>query len=202
MSNYAERTTPPRCLTPDEQTRLLRVSGEHRAGFRDHCIFAVALWTGLREHEIAALDIGDVSPDGERTRRWLKLRVFKGCGRAEGPQEIQLSDPLRYKLEKYLELGDGLYVPQRPLFLSRRRSRLSTRQLREIFATWQTRARFERRYSFHALRHTFCTNVYQASGRDVEQLQRTARHARVETSMRYVHSTDDERLASLNKLPG
>jgi site-specific recombinase XerC len=43
-----------------EQATLLKVTGEHRAGFRDHCIFAVALGTGLREHEIAALNVGEV----------------------------------------------------------------------------------------------------------------------------------------------
>jgi integrase len=47
---------PPRTLTDLEQATLLKVAGEHRAGFRDHVIFAVALGTGLREHEIAALN--------------------------------------------------------------------------------------------------------------------------------------------------
>lgn len=50
---------PPRTLTELEQATPLEVNGEHRDGFRDHVIFAVALGTGLREHEIAALDVGD-----------------------------------------------------------------------------------------------------------------------------------------------
>jgi hypothetical protein len=45
---------PPRTLTELEQATLLKVTGERRDGFRDHVIFAVALGTGLREHEIAA----------------------------------------------------------------------------------------------------------------------------------------------------
>ncbi len=60
---------PPRTLTELEQATLLKVTGEHRDGFRDHVIFAVALRTGLREHEIAALDVGDVLHDDGRVRR-------------------------------------------------------------------------------------------------------------------------------------
>jgi hypothetical protein len=38
---------PPRTLTELEQATLLNVTAEHRDGFRDHCIFALALGTGL-----------------------------------------------------------------------------------------------------------------------------------------------------------
>lgn len=47
---------PPRTLTDAEQASLLKMTGERRDGYRDHVIFAVAL--GLREHEIAALNVG------------------------------------------------------------------------------------------------------------------------------------------------
>jgi integrase len=68
---------PPRTLTELEQAALLKVTGEHRAGYRDHCIFAVALGTGLREQEIAALDVGDVLHEDGRVRRRIALRTFK-----------------------------------------------------------------------------------------------------------------------------
>ncbi len=35
---------------------LLKVTGQHVDGFRDHVIFSVAMGTGLREHELLALD--------------------------------------------------------------------------------------------------------------------------------------------------
>ena len=56
MSRYIDHIpTPPPTLTDEEQRRLLQVTGEHRAGFRDHMIVSLALGTGLRMHEIAAL---------------------------------------------------------------------------------------------------------------------------------------------------
>jgi len=45
-------------LTEREQRALLKVTGEHRAVYRDHCLYAMALGTGLRE--LIALDVGDV----------------------------------------------------------------------------------------------------------------------------------------------
>lgn len=50
---------PAKTLTEREQKALLRATGEHRAGFRDHVIYALALGTGLRAHELLALNVGD-----------------------------------------------------------------------------------------------------------------------------------------------
>ena len=38
MANYADATRTPRTLTEHEQRALLKVTGEHRAGFRDHVL--------------------------------------------------------------------------------------------------------------------------------------------------------------------
>ena len=82
MANYADATRTPRTLTEREQRALLKVTGEHRAGYRDHVLYAMALGTGLREHELIALSVGDVFRDGSPRRRLL-LSVFKGAP-AEG----------------------------------------------------------------------------------------------------------------------
>jgi len=78
MPTYAAAIPrPPRTLTELEHATLLKVTGEHRDGFRDHVIFAVALGTGLREHEIAALDVGDVLHEDGRVKRRIALHTFK-----------------------------------------------------------------------------------------------------------------------------
>jgi integrase len=77
MANYADAARTPRTLTEREQRALLKVTGEHRAGFRDHVLYAMALGTGLREHELIALSVemsafsqraDRVSPSGRRPR--------------------------------------------------------------------------------------------------------------------------------------
>jgi integrase/recombinase XerC len=215
LSNYASSSSPPRTLTELEQKKLLQVSGEHRDGFRDHVIFSLALGAGLREHEIVGLNVQDViafqlnsldgrpvlaGEEGQYVRRRVLLSVFKGRARAGGRlQETILADQVRYKLQKYLATIKGRPITE-PLFKSRNHRRLSTRQVREMFANWQQRAGFERRFRFHDLRHTYCTNVYRESGRDIEQVKRLARHSRIETSLIYTHASDEELLATVKKL--
>jgi site-specific recombinase XerC len=215
MSNFASSSTPPRTLTELEQKRLLQVSGEHKGGFRDHVIFSLALGAGLREHEIVGLDVqhviafnteldGSRAPaagdEGQYVRRRVLLSKFKGSARAGGRlQEVILSDQVRYKLGKYLQIIRGRLLVD-PLFLSRKGQRLSTRQLRELFANWQGRAGFERRFRFHDLRHTYCSNVYRESGRDIVQVMRLARHSRIQTSLIYTHASDEEILETVKKL--
>lgn len=69
MSSYAESGRAPRTLTEREQRLLLKVTGEHRAGFWDHVLYAMALGTGLREHELVGLNVGDVFDASGKARR-------------------------------------------------------------------------------------------------------------------------------------
>ena len=81
MTHYAfDLARPPRTLTAAEQTALLRTSGQHVRGFRDHLMFSMALGTGLRCHELAALDVGDVfQPDGKQAGENLIEPILGGC---------------------------------------------------------------------------------------------------------------------------
>ena len=202
MAAYVESVRrAPRTLTEREQKALLRVTGEHRAGFRDHVLYSMALATGLRAHELVALDIGDVFDDAGRARRRVRLRVFKGDGRGEDDrQDVLLSDSLRAKLEKFRAWKAGESLDRAaPLFVSQRGTRLSTRQLRHAFAVWQERAGFERHVSLHALRHTACSSVYALS-KDLRLTQRFARHRSVVTTMVYTHPSDDELSLAVQQL--
>ncbi len=55
MTAYADAIArPPKTLTEREQRLLLKTTGQRVDGFRDHCIFSLALGTGLREHGLRA----------------------------------------------------------------------------------------------------------------------------------------------------
>jgi integrase/recombinase XerC len=196
-------TRPPRAPTEREQALLLRVTAEHPRGERDHLLFALALGTGLREHELVALDVGDVrEPDGA-VRRRVALRVFKGCRRDPTPQEIMLPEVLRAKLAAFLDgkraRGESL-APGAPLFVSRKGGRLSTRQVRHLAHAWQRRAGIERPFSFHSTRHAACTNLYRRT-KDIRLTQRFARHASIVTTSRYTHTSDEALAQAVDDLP-
>jgi site-specific recombinase XerC len=203
MALYTDSIKPPKTLTELEQRLILKVTGEHVRGFRDHCILSIALGTGLREHEILALNVGDIyGPDGTARRR-IQLRVFKRSRTDAEGQEVVLPDLVRAKLDKLRKWkqarGESL-EPDIPLFLSSRRKRLSARQLRELFHVWQERAGFERRMNFHALRHSACSNLYRRT-RDIKVTQRFARHTSVVTTSIYTHPSDEDLFRAVRDLP-
>lgn len=198
MSGYADRGRRPTSLTELEQLQILRATGAEARSYRDHCLISMAMGTGLREHELVALDVVDVVGEGGKVRRRIRLRTFKGAARLPPRRRVQwvvLPDECRRKLERWVrELGDG------PLFPSREGGgRLSTRQVRTLWRRWQERAEFERLHPFHALRHTFVSNVYEAT-RDPFVAQALARHARVETTQAYAHVGDEQLERAVRKL--
>lgn len=204
MTMYADAIAkPPRTLTDLEQKLLLKVTGEHRDGFRDHVIISFALGTGLREHELLALDLGDVFDEEGGAKRRITLRVFKRSADEPAVQEVVLPDLVRAKLEKLRAWkkreGESL-APDAPLFVSRLGKRLSSRQLRENFGVWQERAGFERHLSFHALRHTACSTLYRRT-KDIRITQRFARHKSILTTSIYAHPSDEDLVRAVRELP-
>lgn len=203
MTMYATTTQPPRTLTRHEQLLLLRTTGQRFDGYRDHVLFALALATGMREHELVGLNLGDVMADDGKARRRVQLRIFKRSHEDARGQEVVLSSGVQAKLEKFFrwkrQQGEAM-VSDAPLFVSRKGNRLSTRQVRHAFQLWQRRAGFERRFSFHSLRHSAITNIYEVT-RDIRLAQRFARHKSITSTQIYTPPTDEALLRAVQELP-
>jgi integrase len=207
MGRYATRGRAPKTLTVAEQERLLRVTGEHARGFRDHVLIAIGLGLGLRIHEVAALDCGDVYDHNGKAKRRIELRVFKQSNQDEQAQCVHVPDSLKYKLDKFRrwKVARGEPVkPGSPLFVTHtgsrskmKGSRLSDRAIRHAFNGWLTRLGYEPdsrgRYpfSFHSLRHTCGTNLFRQT-KDLRVVQRQLRHASIQSTMIYTTPSDDD----------
>lgn len=202
MTGYVTRIAiAPKTLTHDAQEALLRITGAHRAGFRDHVIYAMALGTGLRAHEILALNVGDILNERGQVRHQLQLRVFKRSNRVRETQRIVLPKNLRVKLARYIsEHHAHADQPDAALFISRRGTRLSDRQLRTAFQKWQKAAGIERPVNFHGLRHSACTAFYTRT-RDIRLTQRFARHLTIESTMRYSHPSEEDFIRAVMAQP-
>ncbi len=188
----------PSTLTSDEQRRILAVTSQNEAHFRDHMIVATALATGLRLHELLALNIGDVAREDRKPRSRVRLRVAKG-GRTG---DIFLPRRLQTKLRRFLvwkARGGESLEPGAPLFISNLGRRLSKRRAQQVFANWQERAGLDQRHTFHQLRHSAVNGVYRET-KDILLTQRFARHSSLLVTSVYLHPTDDDLECSVRRI--
>jgi site-specific recombinase XerC len=203
--SYANKSTPPRTLTKDEQTRLLKLTGARSETFDDHMVFALALGTGLRVKEIAMLDMADVFNTRGAARQRVTLRWFKFCerdGHKGAPQEVFVSGALRGKLDRFRawkRKRQQSTADDAPLFVATTGNRLSSRRLRERFARWRGRAELAQQLTFHSLRHTFCQRLYESTG-DLLLVQRAARHTSVTTTTIYAQPSTDALVSAIGGL--
>jgi integrase/recombinase XerC len=188
---YVRIPDPPKTLSPEEQSRLLKVVA-HQGSRRDLALLTLALGTGLRLREIVGLNVGDVTTKSGEVAWRVELPKAITKGRRGGV--AFLSERVRVVLSDYLaskRVSDEPMTRRAPLFLSSMWRRLSLRQLQRSFTRWQGVAGFERPYNFHSLRHTAITNVYRAT-KDLFLTQRFARHANPITTVAYTHPSDEE----------
>ena len=203
MTAYTDAIArPPKTLTDLEKKLLLKVTGERRSGFRDHMIYSLALGTGLREHELAALNVGDVFNDDGMPKRMVQLRVYKRSNDDPDAQVIILPDNARAKLKKFWgwkRRKSQAIIPDAPLFISRKGNRISTRQLRHSFGVWQKRAGFERKLNFHSLRHTACSVVQRLTG-DLSITKKFARHRSLVSVGIYTVPSDEDMIRTVKDI--
>lgn len=79
------------------------------------------------------------------------------------------------------------------LFPSERGEKLSRSGIQKIFKKIAKKAKLEKHYSIHCLRHTYATQIYKASGFNLRLVQQQLGHASITTTSVYSH-VDSEQL--------
>lgn len=217
---FLRATAAPPTLTARETKTLLEKTGKEKGAEREHMIYSLALGSALREHEITALNVGDVLIGGA-VRSKVHLTIFKGANvkpaRARAAarprkairQVVYLPRAVRRKLDYYLKLkkknGEDvspaapLFSTSKPSFNSTTGDRISTRTVRHHFRVWQRRCDFETLHGFHVLRHTALSNLYRVT-KDLKLTQSQARHLSINTTQIYTHVGEDEIMRAVEKL--
>jgi integrase/recombinase XerC len=162
----------------------------------------VALGTGLREHEIAALTVGDIVNSADHIRTQITLKTFKRSSSTPAHQVVPVNQRLKIKLAKFISWkhrrGQSL-DSDAPVFVSKKKNQISTRAMRTMFQKWQRKAGIETPYNFHTTRHTAITNVYRKT-RDLKIAQVFARHKSPATTERYAHPTIQDVIEAVHDL--
>ena len=95
---------------------------------------------------------------------------------------VQFGVNLKNIILEYLEYRN---TDSEYLFESERQDFMSVSALQKVFKKAAKAADLPARYSFHTLRHTFCTMIYKASGYNLRMVSQMAGHASQQTSALY-----------------
>ncbi len=185
---------PPRWLERAELMKVLRICEQQingastiawkRQAVRDQAMIYLMAFAGLREFEVAALNVSDLEISDR------KGRVTIRSGKGDKGREIPLSSEARRALRQWLDIftketcvrGESL-PPRQALFIGKGADRVTTRTIeRRVEAIGQA-AGIE--LSPHMLRHTFAKRMLD-EGAALNVVQKLLGHARLDTTLRYV----------------
>jgi len=180
LNNPKLRKTLPRYLTLTESLRLLEaVSGPHE--IRDYCILTLFLNCGFRVGELVGLNVQDIRDD--------TIRVL---GKGNKERQLYLNEACLGAIREYLEVRPEPKDDPRhrdALFVSRNKTRLTTRAVENIVQKAVTKAGLDPKYSPHKLRHTAATLMLN-NGVDIRTLQDVLGHENLGTTQIYTHISD------------
>ena len=183
---------PGKFLTSQEASRLMSIA-KHRAEFycregkkiavRDYFIIHLALATGLRVMEIAALKCDDI----HLSNTICSLLVRKGKGSKK--RQVLFTSAFKKHCKEYLKwkqlIGESL-EPEEPLIVSSNTGRhLTTRAIQKVFKRCAEKARLRASYSIHCCRHSYACFLLKASKWNLRLVQKQLGHSRITTTQVY-----------------
>src|SRR5256714_1921652 len=166
----------PTVLFKNEYKALLFEAQENS---RDYAILLTFLKSGIRESELADLQIEDVDFVHDT------LRVREGKGKKE--RTIPLMPELKRALKRYIgdrDQQDNI-VDEETLFLARNGTSLNPSSIRKLVKKYYTKAGV-RKSGVYTLRHTFSAHNVN-NGMPIADLQKVLGHKKKETTLKYIH---------------
>ncbi len=166
-------------------------------------LYLIAIYTGMREGELAGLLWEDV--DFER-RLITVQRSFDGPTKAEDVRYVPILDPLLGELRAWrLRVGGRLVFTNRDGRMLGRSARVFQEVLHRVlrvagFPTIDRKGKARRYIVFHDLRHTFASHWVMRGG-DLFKLQKILGHKTVQMTMRYAHLQPTAFREDLARLP-
>lgn len=167
-------------------------------GARDHAIYSVMLYAGLRIEEVTALTTTDVNLD----RGQEEIRVGRGKGNKE--RRIPAGEKLAKSLRRYLRVRDELAScegEQDVLFLNNRGGRISENTVRRNLYNYVRKSRLRKTDVHpHDLRRTFATWYLQENPTHHRELAELMGHSDLSQVMKYALSDSERARAGVAKL--
>ncbi|MFC1611269.1 tyrosine-type recombinase/integrase [Myxococcota bacterium] len=200
-------TTDYRYLrTKEEIHRFLDAARER--GEMVFVLYATALYTGMRQGELAGLHWADI----DFSRRLITVqRSFAGPTKAKDVRYVPILDPLLPILRDWrLRDAHQLVFPNQRGKMHQESARIFQENFHRIldsagFPRQERHGKLRRYIVFHDTRHTFASH-WMMSGGDIFKLQKILGHKSMQMTQRYAHlapeafASDHDRLGGMDEL--
>jgi len=103
-----------------------------------------------------------------------------------------MNNQVKSLLKVLFENRQGDYV-----FIRTNGKPIAVQHIYRTFTQAQCRAKLERHFRFHDLRHTFASH-FMMNGGNLYDLQKILGHSNIEMTMRYAHLTPDHLVEAIN----
>lgn len=168
----------PKHVNAEEMGALLNFNGNDWMTLRDKAFIELIYGCGLRLSELTGINVDDIGED-----RLLKV---KGKGSKERILPVGKEAYFAYKAWKAARNTLDILPDEPALFVSKRKTRLSNRQVQVRLNYWAQNQTLYQQISPHTLRHSFATHVLESSN-DLRGVQELLGHANLSTTQVYTH---------------
>lgn len=182
--------TVPHFLTIEEYNRLLNYFYDKISdsfGLRNLILIMILGLLGLRLAAVISLNIESVD---------IESGLLQVIEKGQNQRQIVMPKVLCLMLDKYLktlDLKDG------PLFLSKRKKRISARTLQDIFKQSADKLDIDKHLHAHLFRHTAATHLNKVSDPDVTK--HVLGHMCSGNTQKYTHLNPDQYAFYMQKHP-
>ncbi len=168
----------PKQLNVDEMASLLNFDTTEFLGIRDKAMFELLYGCGMRLSELTGLNMSHILAGDE-------LSVI---GKGNKERRLPIGRKAKTAIQLWLKARNNLHPDsdEQALFLSKRKTRISNRQVQNRLDHWAKQQTLYQQISPHTLRHSFATHVLESSN-DLRGVQELLGHANLSTTQVYTH---------------
>lgn len=181
---------------PEDMDEMLEKMNKKKDDFvreRNLIVIRVLKGTGLRESELAGLDLSDLHLEVERP--YITV-MGKGVYYKEDEESVLVSKDAKLAFREWLKIRSELenIIDDKAVFLNKNGKRLSEDNIKSMFKTYSGKI------TPHMLRHLYATILYQESGHDAAFVQGQLRHSDVNTTIGTYVASDSKSYAALENM--
>ena len=170
---YKKRRKMKDVLTKEELSAFFNACDDYMY----KTIFMLIYGSGLRVSEAVNLKIEDIDSK--------KMRIFVRGGKGGKDRYTVLPKASLEMLRKYYKI----YKPKHPegyIFLNREGNRIKTERTRVYFRRYRRKAKIDKKFVVHSLRHGFATDLIER-GASILEVKELMGHSNIRSTMEYIH---------------